>query len=115
MYRATLRKPDGRELTLYSRKPLARDLSAPSPFAEPLQGTPHLRWHPLRGEWVTYAAYRQGRTFLPPPEYNPLAVTADPGEAILLHHPFSAKVMQRVVAYTFAAAGRALSGSHRAA
>jgi UDPglucose--hexose-1-phosphate uridylyltransferase len=32
----------------------------------------------LRGEWVTYAAYRQGRTFLPPPEYNPLAVTTDP-------------------------------------
>jgi UDPglucose--hexose-1-phosphate uridylyltransferase len=27
---------------------------------------------------VTYAAYRQGRTFLPPPEFNPLAVTRDP-------------------------------------
>src|SRR3954464_3893685 len=51
---------------------------APSPFAGPLEGRPHLRWHPLRGEWVTYAAYRQGRTFLPPPEYNPLAVTRDP-------------------------------------
>jgi UDPglucose--hexose-1-phosphate uridylyltransferase len=34
----------------------------------------------LRGEWVTYAAYRQGRTFLPPPEYNPLAVTVDPDQ-----------------------------------
>jgi UDPglucose--hexose-1-phosphate uridylyltransferase len=33
---------------------------------------PHLRWHPLRGEWVAYAAHRQDRTFLPPPEYNPL-------------------------------------------
>src|SRR3954471_15941389 len=51
---------------------------APSPFAGPLAGRTHLRWHPLRGEWVTYAAYRQGRTFLPPPEYNPLAVTRDP-------------------------------------
>jgi len=29
----------------------------------------------LRNEWVTYAAYRQDRTFLPPPEYNPFAVT----------------------------------------
>ena len=48
---------------------------APSPFEEPLNANPHLRWHPLRGEWVTYAAYRQNRTFLPPPEYNPLAVT----------------------------------------
>jgi UDPglucose--hexose-1-phosphate uridylyltransferase len=37
-----------------------------------------LRWHPLRCEWITYAAYRQDRTFLPPPEYNPLAVTTDP-------------------------------------
>jgi hypothetical protein len=34
-----------------------------------------MRWHLLRNEWVTYAAYRQDRTFLPPPEYNPFAVT----------------------------------------
>ena len=73
-----LRKPDGRTLRLYSRRPLDRDLQAPSPFADPLTGQPHLRWHPLRGEWVTYAAHRQRRTFLPPPEYNPLAVTRDP-------------------------------------
>jgi UDPglucose--hexose-1-phosphate uridylyltransferase len=71
-------KPDGRRLTLYARHPIAPPAAAPSPFAEPLKGSPHLRWHPLRGEWVTYAAYRQGRTFLPPPEYNPLAVTTDP-------------------------------------
>jgi UDPglucose--hexose-1-phosphate uridylyltransferase len=71
-------KPDGRQLTLYARHPIAPPAAAPSPFAEPLKGSPHLRWHPLRGEWVTYAAYRQGRTFLPPPEYNPLAVTTDP-------------------------------------
>jgi UDPglucose--hexose-1-phosphate uridylyltransferase len=78
MYRRTLIKPDGRELTLYSRRPLAGiDLAAPSPFAEPLNANPHLRWHPLLGEWVTYAAYRQDRTFLPPPEYNPLAPTGD--------------------------------------
>jgi UDPglucose--hexose-1-phosphate uridylyltransferase len=37
-----------------------------------------MRRHPLRGEWITYAAHRQDRTFLPPPEYNPLAVTTDP-------------------------------------
>jgi UDPglucose--hexose-1-phosphate uridylyltransferase len=71
-------KPDGRHLTLYSCEPIDAGLQAPSPFAEPLQGGAHLRWHPLRGEWVTYAAYRQGRTFLPPPEYNPLAATTDP-------------------------------------
>jgi UDPglucose--hexose-1-phosphate uridylyltransferase len=73
-----LTKPDGRKLWLYSRQPLEPDLEAPSPSALPLEGQPHLRWHPLRGEWVTYAAHRQDRTFLPPPEYNPLAPTADP-------------------------------------
>jgi UDPglucose--hexose-1-phosphate uridylyltransferase len=32
----------------------------------------------LRGEWVAYAGHRQHRTFLPPPEYNPLAPGTDP-------------------------------------
>jgi UDPglucose--hexose-1-phosphate uridylyltransferase len=75
MHRLELTKPDGRRLTLYSREAIDPRLQAPSPFAQPLHAAPHLRWHPLRGEWVTYAAYRQGRTFLPPPEYNPLAPT----------------------------------------
>lgn len=78
MYSLELTKPDGRRLTLYAREPVDPDIVAPSPFAEPLNAHPHLRWHPLRGEWVTYAAYRQGRTFLPPPEYNPLGITTDP-------------------------------------
>ena len=78
MFARELVKPDGRNLTLYSRAPLSEDVRAPSPFSDPLAGTPHLRWHPLRGEWISYASYRQGRTFLPPPEYNPLAVTRDP-------------------------------------
>jgi UDPglucose--hexose-1-phosphate uridylyltransferase len=78
MHRLVLTKPDGRTLRLYSDAPLQGDFAAPSPFAEPLAANPHLRWHPLRGEWITYAAYRQGRTFLPPPEYNPLAPMRDP-------------------------------------
>ncbi len=78
MHRLALTKPDGRRLTLYARAPIDPGLRAPSPFADPLGAAPHLRWHPLRGEWVTYAAYRQGRTYLPPPQYNPLAPTTDP-------------------------------------
>ena len=78
MFAVDLAKPDGRRLTLYARGPVAASGAASSPFPEPLDGSAHLRWHPLRGEWVTYAAYRQGRTFLPPPEYNPLAPTTDP-------------------------------------
>jgi UDPglucose--hexose-1-phosphate uridylyltransferase len=68
-------------LILYGRRALsAAKVAAPSPFPDPLHGNPHLRWHPLRGEWITYAAYRQDRTFLPPPQYNPLAVTLDPAQ-----------------------------------
>ena len=48
------------------------------PVARPHAPNAHLRWHPLRGEWVAYATHRQDRTFLPPPEYNPLAPTTDP-------------------------------------
>jgi UDPglucose--hexose-1-phosphate uridylyltransferase len=78
MYVLDMLKPDGRSLSLYSRAPIHADATAPSPFADPLQANPHFRWHPLRGEWVAYAAFRQNRTFQPPPQYNPLAVTTDP-------------------------------------
>jgi UDPglucose--hexose-1-phosphate uridylyltransferase len=36
------------------------------------------RWHPLRGEWVAYAAHRQQRTFMPPANHNPLLPSNDP-------------------------------------
>ena len=78
MHSLDLIKPDGRHMTLYSNSPIASDLVAPSPFPEPQNANPHLRWHPLRGEWVTYAAYRQHRTYQPPPQYNPLAAMRDP-------------------------------------
>lgn len=78
LYCQELVKPDGRRMTLYSRHAFAAPAAAPSPFPQPQEANPHLRWHPLRGEWVAYAAYRQGRTFLPPPQYNPLAPTRDP-------------------------------------
>ena len=78
MHSKELTKPDGRQLTLYSNRPIPDGIVAPSPFPDPMHANPHLRWHPLRGEWVTYAGFRQNRTFLPPPEYNPLAVTKDP-------------------------------------
>jgi UDPglucose--hexose-1-phosphate uridylyltransferase len=78
MHKRVLEKPDGRTLVLYGREPIPADLSAPSPHSGARQPNAHLRWHPLRGEWVAYASHRQNRTFLPPPEYNPLAPTTDP-------------------------------------
>lgn len=75
LHRQTFRKPDGRALWLYARAPFE---VGEIPAFEPVTAHPHLRWHPLRGEWVIYAAHRQNRTFLPPPDYNPLAPTLDP-------------------------------------
>jgi UDPglucose--hexose-1-phosphate uridylyltransferase len=60
---------------------LSDELAAPSPSAGPRAPNPHVRWHPLRAEWVAYASHRQDRIFLPPPEYNPLAPTRDPEHA----------------------------------
>src|SRR4051794_9721588 len=75
MFTRALTKPDGRPLLLYSRRPIDERLTAPSPSPDPSNANAHLRWHPLRGEWVAYATHRQNRTFLPPPEYNPLGPT----------------------------------------
>ena len=77
MYKRVLAKPDGRALILYAREPLPDGLVAPSPSTVAPAQNPHLRWHPLRGEWVAYAGHRQDRTFLPPAAYNPLAVSVD--------------------------------------
>ena len=76
MHVSRLHKPDGRALHLYARAPLPADIVADGPRG----GDPgsHLRWHPLRGEWVVYATHRQTRTFLPPAEFNPLRPTTDP-------------------------------------
>jgi UDPglucose--hexose-1-phosphate uridylyltransferase len=76
MHKRTLIKPDGRRLVLYAHEPLPETLQAPSPSSTPHAPNAHLRWHPLRGEWVAYAGHRQHRTFLPPPEYNPLAASS---------------------------------------
>ena len=78
MHTLDLIKPDGRQITLYSESLIENVADVPSPFSQPQNANPHLRWHPLRGEWIAYAAFRQNRTFQPPPEYNPLAVTTDP-------------------------------------
>ena len=38
----------------------------------------HMRWHPLRREWIGHAAGRQGRTFLPNAADCPLCVMTHP-------------------------------------
>jgi UDPglucose--hexose-1-phosphate uridylyltransferase len=78
MHKKQLLRPDGRALTLYARAPIVGKIQAASPKITPVDPNPHLRWHPLRAEWVAYAGHRQNRTFLPPLEYNPLAPSTDP-------------------------------------
>lgn len=70
-------KADGRRLILYGTSPHTLQ-PLPEGEAAPAAG-PHLRWHPLRGEWVAYAAHRQERTFLPPAESCPLCPTRPGG------------------------------------
>ncbi|MGE3610849.1 MAG: galactose-1-phosphate uridylyltransferase [Bacteriovoracaceae bacterium] len=78
MYTQKLKKPDGRNLYLFSRSPIPDGIVAPEPLHASFKAEPHMRWHPLRHEWVIYAAHRQNRTFLPPKDYSPLNVTTNP-------------------------------------
>jgi UDPglucose--hexose-1-phosphate uridylyltransferase len=78
LHKRALVKPDGRRLILYSSRPIPETIEAVGSAGARAQPDSHLRWHPLRGEWIAYATHRQDRTFLPPPEYNPLAPTSDP-------------------------------------
>jgi UDPglucose--hexose-1-phosphate uridylyltransferase len=75
MFKKTLQKPDGRHLYLYSNQAITDDIVATNPVNDGRAATPHQRWHPLRREWVIYASHRQNRTFLPPKDYSPLAVS----------------------------------------
>jgi UDPglucose--hexose-1-phosphate uridylyltransferase len=78
MYARTLSKADGRALRLYSRRPIAEAIGSPPSTPQGAPANSHMRWHPLRREWVAYAQHRQDRTFLPPAEHNPLAPSDDP-------------------------------------
>lgn len=78
MQRQILTKADGRYLVLYAHQGEPDGRCAPSPYPAAQSHSSHLRWHPLRGEWVAYAAHRQHRTFQPPRQHDPLAPSCDP-------------------------------------
>lgn len=68
-------KADGRELFLYGAAPVGAALSGDATSES--GAASHLRWHPLRHEWVAYAAARQSRTFLPQSDACPLCASKD--------------------------------------
>ena len=80
MHRAFYTKPDKRGLWLYSRQPIKAipQERILAPGEGPVSRAAHLRWHPLRQEWVIYAAHRQDRTYMPGRDSNPLAQSEDP-------------------------------------
>lgn len=67
-------------------------------------GGGHLRWHPLRGEWVAYAGARQGRTFLPSASTCPLCPARDGGLGEIPFEQFEVAVFEnRFPAFSSAA------------
>lgn len=75
-HKKILTKRDGRALFLYSREAISDEIVPTNPAGGGEKANPHMRWHPVRGEWVVYASHRQNRTFLPPKNYSPLAVSS---------------------------------------
>lgn len=75
MHKNIINRGGGRVLTLYS--------DAPKTYREfdglpPVSSTDaHMRWHPLRREWIGHASARQGRTFLPNQADCPLCTMTD--------------------------------------
>lgn len=75
---------DGRELIYYddAHSALPRDRKADQRTLEPRPPTATMRQDPLTGEWISIAAGRQNRVFLPPADEDPLApaTAANPSE-----------------------------------
>src|SRR5579859_3299405 len=69
------RLSDGRELIYFddADTSLPRERPADARPPEPRPAVPTLRQDPLTGEWISIAAARQNRAFLPPAELDPLA------------------------------------------
>jgi len=65
---------DGRTISYYDSKPVARDAVDNRPV-EKRPGLGELRLDALTNEWVVMAAHRQTRAFLPPKELCPLCPT----------------------------------------
>jgi UDPglucose--hexose-1-phosphate uridylyltransferase len=66
---------DGRDLTYYddANTTLPRERAADARHLDPRPATATMRQDPLTGEWISIAASRQDRVFLPPADQDPLA------------------------------------------
>ncbi len=66
---------DGRELIYFddADSSLPADRAIDERVLDPRPATAHMRQDPLTGEWISIAAARQNRVFLPPADLDPLA------------------------------------------
>ncbi|MGV8883869.1 MAG: galactose-1-phosphate uridylyltransferase, partial [Rhodoglobus sp.] len=66
---------DGRDLVYYFDKntPLTGEPAVDARTLDPRPATATMRQDPLTGEWISIAAARQNRVFLPPANLDPLA------------------------------------------
>lgn len=71
-------KQDGRDLYIYGTQAHTLPWLTELPSLTSVSN-PQLRWHPLRQEWVGYAAHRQNRTFKPPAAHCPFCPTLQNG------------------------------------
>ena len=78
-YKRVFNRNDKKKLLLFSLREhtekSTKELNPTNPY------NPHMRWHPLRQEWVTYSAVREKRVSFPPKEYCPFCPAHD------LNHP----------------------------
>ena len=77
MHKKTMDRGGGRHLRLYSRRP--RDYTSFEGLPPVDSSSAHMRWHPLRQEWIGYSSARQGRTFLPNTAECPLCPMTEDG------------------------------------
>ncbi len=69
---------DGRELIYFddADSTLPAERAIDERALDPRPATAHMRQDPLTGEWISIAAARQNRVFLPPADLDPLAPPA---------------------------------------
>jgi UDPglucose--hexose-1-phosphate uridylyltransferase len=80
LYQSKIVKNDGRIWVSFDTKPILTNvpkLEKTHLVRSTAWKHPHLRWNEMRGEYVSIAASRQHRPFLPPPEYCPLCISTN--------------------------------------
>ncbi|MFD8145693.1 galactose-1-phosphate uridylyltransferase [Streptomyces sp. NPDC059708] len=106
MYTTVTELADGRELIYYDTAP-GRDRTAKDPRPlDRVENSPELRRDPATGDWVTIAAHRQTRTYLPPADACPLCPSRDGRQSEIPAADYEVAVFENRFPSLSGAAGR---------